>query len=85
MNIFYTDRFAKDYKKLPNNIKTLTEKREEIFRQNPHEPRLKTHKLKGKLKKFYSFSIDYHYRIVFHYKSENKVIFDTIGTHEIYK
>jgi addiction module RelE/StbE family toxin len=83
--ITYTDRFAKDYKKLPEKIKNLAESREDIFQKDPFDPRLKTHKLKGALKKYYSFSITYSYRIVFHFKSDNEIVFDTIGTHEVYK
>lgn len=85
MNLYYSDKFAKAYKKLPNKIKDLAEEREEIFRQDPFDSKLKTHKLKGRLKTFYSFSVNYSYRIVFHFKSENEIIFDVIGTHEVYK
>lgn len=63
-----------------------------MFRKNPNHPSLKTHKLEGEIKGFHSFSIDYHYRIVFHFeeRKENGIInsiavFDTVGTHEIYR
>jgi len=85
VNIYYSDRFAKDYRRLPTNIKSLAEEKETIFRQNQNDPRLKTHKLKGRLKKYYSFSVNYQYRIVFHFQSDTDIIFDTIGTHAIYK
>lgn len=85
MNFYYSDKFAKEYKKLPNKVKDIAEVREQIFRQDPFDSRLKTHKLKGKLKEFYSFSVNYDYRIVFHFKSENEIIFDNIGTHEVYR
>lgn len=85
MNIYYSDRFAKDYKKLPKHIKSLAEEKEKIFRRDQSDPRLKTHKLRGKLRKYYSFSVNYQYRIVFHFKSDIDIIFDTIGTHEVYK
>lgn len=84
MTISYTERFSKDYHKLPKNIKILAEKREDIFRNNPFNPSLKTHKLKGKLKKFYSFSISYQWRIVFHFKDKDTVVFHNVGTHEVY-
>ena len=77
MNIIHSPRFAKSYKKLPLRIKLLAEQREEIFRKNPFDKRLKTHKLKGELSEFYSFSITYQHKIVFH--------FDNIGTHKIYR
>lgn len=85
MKILHSPRFIKKYQKLPKEIKLLAEKREEIFRQDPFHPSLKTHKLKGKLKDQYSFSITYNWRIVFHFESENLVGFDTVGTHEVYK
>lgn len=85
MKIYHSRKFAKAYKKVPLEVKLAAEKREEIFRLNPFEPILKTHKLKGELSGFYSFSVSYHWRIVFHYEDENTIIFDTIGTHEVYK
>lgn len=85
MKIIYSPRFAKSYKKLNKQIKLLAEEKEETFRQDPFTPTLKTHKLKGKLSEFYSFSVSYQYRIVFHFEEKNVVVFDNIGTHEIYK
>ena len=85
MKIYYSGKFSKGYKKLPKEIKLLAEEKENIFRVNPSDPRLKTHKLKGKLSDFYSFSISYHWRIVFHFEKDNTIIFDTIGTHEVYR
>jgi len=46
---------------------------------------LKTHKLNGKLGEFWSFSVDYHYRIVFELKNEKTIIFHKIGNHSIYR
>lgn len=85
MKIIYSPRFAKSYKKLDKRIKLLAEDKEEVFRQDPFSPSLKTHKLKGKLSEFYSFSISYQYRIVFHFEDKEIIIFDNIGTHQIYK
>jgi mRNA-degrading endonuclease YafQ of YafQ-DinJ toxin-antitoxin module len=84
MKIYHTDKFAKAYRKLPDKIKDESEKKEEIFRANPFDPRLKTHRLKGTLSDQYSFSVKYSWRIVFHFESEN-VVFDMIGTHAIYR
>ena len=85
MKILHSSKFAKEYRKLPNSIKDLAEKREEIFRDDPFDPRLRTHKLKGELADFYSFSVSYQWRIVFHFENKNTVIFDNIGTHEVYQ
>ena len=81
MKIVYSPRFAKNYKNLPIRIKLLAEKREKIFRNNPYDPRLKTHRLTGKLSGFWSFSVDYKTRIIFEIRSENEIWFLAIGSH----
>lgn len=85
MKIYYSSKFAKEYKRLPKKVKLLAEKKEVIFRKNPFEARLKTHKLSGKLKDYYSFSIDYQTRIIFEVIDKNTVWFHSVGTHEIYR
>ncbi len=85
MKIIYSTKFIKEYKKLPKEIKLLAEEKEKIFKADPFNPKLKSHKLKGKLKDLYSFSITYHIRIVFHFETNDIIGFDTIGTHEVYK
>jgi proteic killer suppression protein len=84
VNIYYSPQFEKEYKKLPLRIKLLAEAREDIFRQNPSDVRLKTHKLQGALSEFYAFSVNYQYRIIFHYEDKD-IVFDNIGTHAVYK
>lgn len=59
--------------------------REKIFRNNCFDPRLKTHKLTGALKDYWSFSVTYSDRILFAFIKENEVIFYKIGSHEIYR
>ncbi len=51
---------------------------------NPFSPSLKTHKLSGKLKKHWAFSLTYEYRILFIMEG-NKIYLTNIGSHdEIY-
>jgi mRNA-degrading endonuclease YafQ of YafQ-DinJ toxin-antitoxin module len=52
---------------------------------NPFDETLKTHKLKGKLKEFWSFSVNYSFRIVFEFIKKDEVIFYDIGDHRIYQ
>ena len=84
MQIIYSPQFEKEYKRLPENIKRKAEKKEKIFRSNPFDSRLKTHKLSGRLFEFWSFSIDNRYRIIFELKNEKTVIFHIVGDHSIY-
>ena len=85
MKILYSSKFATEYKKLPDDIKDIAEKKEAIFRNDPLNPKLKTHKLKGKFRNYYSFSITYSYRIVFRFLTKNKVLFVDCGDHSVYR
>ncbi len=86
MEIIYSTKFAREYKKLPQKIKLIAEKREVIFRQNPFDPQLKSHKLHGKLKEFWSFSIDGNYRIIFEFnKDKGQIYFHSVGNHDVYQ
>lgn len=85
ITIKYSSSFFKALRKFPESHLKFLAQKEKIFLENPFDLRLKTHKLKGKLSGFYSFSISYHWRIVFHFESDDVIIFDTIGTHEVYK
>jgi mRNA-degrading endonuclease YafQ of YafQ-DinJ toxin-antitoxin module len=84
-NIFIHPRFEKSYKELPKTVKNRAKIKEKIFRENPFDPRLKTHKLSGKEKECWAFWVDYKYRIKFIFLSDKEVLFLDIGTHDIYK
>lgn len=77
--------FEKQYKKLPENIKGLAKEKEKIFRANPFDQRLRTHKLHGKEKELLAFWINYHYRIIFIFLDQEIILFLEVGTHEIYR
>jgi mRNA-degrading endonuclease YafQ of YafQ-DinJ toxin-antitoxin module len=55
IEIYYSSKFAKLYKKLPQKIKMDAEQKEKIFRRNPFDAQLNTHKLHGRLKKLLGF------------------------------
>jgi len=56
----------------------------DLFIKDPFDDRLRTHKLSGKLKSLWSFSVDYNLRVVFFFTKEKptKAIFVDIGTHD---
>ena len=83
--IYPTSKFKKSFRKLFSEIQKLAIKGEQFFRKNTFDPKLKTHKLKGKLKKFWSYSVNYEYRIVFEFLKKDVVLYHDIGTHEIYR
>ncbi len=83
--VHVTSEFEKAFRKLPENIRHLAEKKDKWFRQNSHDPRLYTHKLKGELEGYWSYSINPKYRVLFRFLKNNDVIYYDIGTHDIYK
>ena len=84
MIIYYHPRFKKSYKKLRADEQEKTRDRVEIFRDNPFDPRLDTHKLHGRLKDQWSFWITGKIRILFEFDNKD-VIFLDIGGHPIYR
>jgi len=85
MEIIYSSKFAREYKKLPIKIKMKAEEHEKIFRQNPHDPKLNAHKLRGRLNEFWSFSISNKYRIIFEFGNKDTIYFHSVGNHDIYQ
>lgn len=82
--IYYSSQFEKSIKKYRQNQKQI-EKKIALFLEDPFEKSLKTHKLRGKLSSYWSFSINYHLRVLFEFIDHQTVGFVDIGTHEIYQ
>jgi len=85
MEIEYSSHFKRAYQKLNVVIQKKAERKETLFRKDPFSAVLETRKLHGKLKEFYSFSIDNKFRIVFKFITGKKVIFLDVGNHDVYK
>jgi addiction module RelE/StbE family toxin len=83
--VHYTPRFLKSLSKLPHRIKQPVEQKDKIFRHNPFDVQLHTHKLKGELTGIWSYSVNYNYRILFRFIDKESVMYYDIGTHEIYR
>ena len=83
--IHYTSDFKKFYQNLPHRIQRLVDKKDAWFRKDAFDPRLKTHKLKGKLKGYWSYSVTRKYRILFRFAGADEIICFDAGTHEIYR
>ncbi len=83
--ICYSSRFARALASLGNEHKEIVAERETIFKANCFDPRLKTHKLKGTLKGYWSFSITYSHRVLFEFLGEGVVGFINVGDHSIYQ
>ena len=85
IKITYSPSFKRAYKKtLKNNSarQHLFHSKILLFLQDAFHSQLRTHKLKGTLKDFYSFSIEYDLRVIFYFISETEVVFEDIGSHD---
>lgn len=87
MTIYAYARYRHSYKNLDPQLQKLADQRIAIFRDNLFDSRLDTHRLHGKLKKQWSFSVDGQNRILFEFldKKRGDVVFLDIGDHSIYK
>lgn len=85
MLVLYKPSFVRSFKKLPKELQEEALEKIEFFKEIKNHKKLKVHKLKGRLKDFYSFSVTYSHRIVFQYESKDKVVFLAIDDHDIYK
>ncbi len=86
MEISFTGSFKKSFKKriAGTASESVFWEAVEIFIANPFNPQLKTHKLSGKLKGLYSFSVEYDLRIVFYFTDDKpqRAAFVDIGNHD---
>jgi addiction module RelE/StbE family toxin len=82
--VFYQKIFLKKFKKLPASIQQKVFEKEEIFKKDFFDPQLKTHKLHGRFKSYYAFSIDFEYRVIFDFDQDKNIRFYSIGKHDIY-
>ncbi len=85
IRIAYSSAFQKVYKKIIKNNaprQLLFQQKISLFQQDPFHPQLRTHKLKGALKDFYSFSLEYDLRVVFYFISDTEVVLEDIGSHD---
>jgi addiction module RelE/StbE family toxin len=53
-----------------------------LFQEDPFHPSLKTHKLTGRLKGLWAFTVSYDHRVVFTFLSQDEVLFVDVGTHD---
>ena len=80
MEIDFNARFKKQYKKLPQKIRKRFLERLDIFKENPHHPLLRVHKLKGDMVPFESINVTGDIRALF-IQEGTIITFYEIGTH----
>lgn len=85
INIVWDQGFKRIYKKkVKNNVELKKRFWDvmELFSKNPFNPRLRTHKLTGKLEGLWAFSVTYDRRVIFKFLNGEEILLIDIGTHE---
>lgn len=72
------------FRKLESSLQTEALEKIALFTDPHNHQQLRVHKLKGRLRGRYSFSVNYKIRIVFTYESKKSVILVAIGDHDVY-
>lgn len=80
MELFFSERFKKDYKLFSGDIKQVIDSKLKILSENPLHPSLRTKKIKGK-EDIFETSINIHIRITWNYY-KGKILLRTIGEHD---
>jgi len=80
-NFEFTNRFQKQFKKLPENIKKSTLEKVKILQTDPFHNSLRTkkHKHSG----YFESSITMNYRILWIFKEDTIILLIRIGDHSI--
>ncbi len=84
IKIIHSARFLKSLKRLPKSLKEKVVEHDAIFRKNPFDSRLEAHKLHGRFKGFWAYSVDYHYRVIFIFEGTKTATYYDVGPHDIY-
>lgn len=80
----YTREFVRTYDKLQDSTKQTVKEKIQLFKDRKNHLRLKVHKLHGKYRGFFAFSIDRKYRVMFEWISDTEARLHTVGDHSIY-
>lgn len=65
LRILYATKFIRQFKKLPEAVRCIADEKGMMFKNNPFDQRLRTHKLSGKLDGLYAFWVNYKIRVIF--------------------
>lgn len=81
MKIRFHKNFDKQYKKLKAGEKEKVRERLQLFLENPFDPLLDNHPLKGKYSDYRSINITGDLRALYKFLSEDESVFVVVDTH----
>ena len=86
IHVEFSQKFIRMFGKLALPLQKDVLRKIELFKNPKNHRELRVHKLHGVMSGRLSFSVNFHFRIVFQYKkgSTKEVVLLAIGDHEIY-
>lgn len=89
-SLVWGSSFARAFKRITRGNPDVTSRVRDVLRllsEDPFSPKLRTHKLKGRLSDSWACWIDYEYRIVFDFATnpdadEEEILLADVGTHD---
>jgi plasmid maintenance system killer protein len=85
LSISFKPSLIRQVNKLEEELVDEVFEKIELFRNPLNHGTLRVHKLHGRLKNCFSFSVNYRFRIVFTWQSKNEAVLLILGDHDIYK
>jgi len=85
LTVGYAPTFLREYKKLDPGLKEEVKRKIEEFKDRGNHQKLGVHKLRGRFKDCYSFSVDYKNHVAFEYREKNDVALIGVGNHDLYR
>ena len=84
IQISFKPTFIKQMNKLEQELVDEALCKINLFKNSSDLTSLKIHKLHGRMKDKWSFSVNYKTRIVFKYESKKEIVLLAIGDHDVY-
>lgn len=81
-SVEYSTRFVRAFRKIGADLQQEIIEKVEMLKYPANHRKLKVHRLSGKLKNIWSFSVNYRIRITFSKQKKNIFVLETVGTHD---
>ena len=85
IKVSWDQGFKRAYRKKVKNDAELKDRfwdAMEMFVKDPFHPRLRTHKLTGRLEGLWAFSVSFDCRVIFKFLSKTEILLIDIGGHD---
>ena len=84
MKISFSPSFINKFEHLPEELQEEALEKIDLLKDKRNNKILRVHKLHGKLKGRWSFSINYEIRIIFAFIDKDEIVLMSVGSHKIY-